>query len=75
MLYVWDESVCNIHFKMEKRIFGLCDLSHSMGKGRWDFQFSVWYPGVTTITQEAPLQTKLYLEFSGITEDGNFATS
>jgi len=45
------------------------------GRGRWEFQFSVRYPGVVTMTQEATLQTKLYLEFSGVTEDGSFATS
>ena len=38
------------------------------------FQFSVWYAGVTTVTQEARLKTELYLEFSEITKDGNFAT-
>jgi len=39
------------------------------------FSILVWYPGVTTITQEAWLKTKLYLEFGEITKDGNFATS
>jgi len=38
------------------------------------FQFSARYTGVTTMTQEVQLKTKLYLEFSEITKDGNCMT-
>jgi len=39
------------------------------------FWLSARYAAVTTRSQEASLKTKLYLEFSKVTKDGNFATS
>jgi len=45
-----------------------------MVKGQVSCSVLCAVPGVTTVTQEAQLQTKLYLEFGGITRDGNVAT-
>ena len=38
------------------------------------FQFSAWYPGVTTQTRGFTENKALLLEFSEITKDGNFVT-